>query len=163
MTKESKHTKMKWQLLNSQSDKIRFTLISTFFAFILGIYWYTIPIAAENMYFFISAPIATFICSSFGWTWMMKSKKSYTLGNVSALSIIITIVAIFINWEVLAIGRRLTGDHIDYHGVSESIYETFIVTPLFNTYLSLFYVGWVGLILFIMVGMYVIKTSKNKK
>ena len=51
---------MNWIILRTKTDKLRYSIISTIVAFILGLYFYTIPFAAEHIYFFISAPIATF-------------------------------------------------------------------------------------------------------
>lgn len=148
-------------MMKGQSDKNRFTVYSTILALIIGYYWYTVPIAAEHMHFFYSLPISTYLCANLGWKLVIKSKESYTFGNIAALSLILTLTTTYLNWLILAIESRLTGDHIDYNGISESLMTTFVYVPLFNTYISLLVVGYVGVLLFLISGMFVIKTNQS--
>jgi hypothetical protein len=48
------------KIINPMTDRLKFAIISTITSFILGIIAYSVPMAAEHIYFFISAPIATF-------------------------------------------------------------------------------------------------------
>ncbi len=148
--------------MKGKSDRTRYSVYSTFLALILGTYFYSVPIAAEQMHFFYSLPIATYFCAQLGWKLVMKSKESYSFGNIAALSLILTVAVAYLNWMILAIERRLTRDHIDYDGISESIMTTFVYFPLFQTYLSLILVGYVGVILFVLSGFFVIKTKQLK-
>lgn len=58
---------MKYVLLKSKPDKLRFAILATGIAFVLGIIGYTIPIAANHYCFFVSAPLATFLPAYFAW------------------------------------------------------------------------------------------------
>ena len=148
--------------LKGISDKNRYSIYSSFLAFILGIYFYRVPLASEHMNFFYSLPLASFICTQIGWKLVMKTNENYSFSNIAALSLILTITTSFLNWFILAIERRITGDYTDYNGQQESIITTLIYYPFFQTFLSLLMVGFVGVLLFIISGLFVIKTKHIK-
>ena len=155
---------MNRSILSSTIDILRFTYISTFFAFFFGIYWYSIPIASEHIYFFISAPIATFFPCYFIWKWKFKTKEDYKIGNVIEVALILTFITHYLNFVVLGIGRVLchffTGKCTDYTGQTESVLETLTYVSWLRMLISLYYFGLVTLIIFSVIGISIIKTSK---
>lgn len=150
--------------LNSKTDKFRFAFYSTISAFIIGIIGYIIPIAADHIYFFISAPIATFFPCYFIWRWAFKTKENYKIWTTIAVGLILTIITHYLNFVVLGIGRTicyyLTGNCTDYTGQTESVLGTLTYISWLRTLISLYYFGLLTFVLFSAIGIYVIKTSK---
>jgi hypothetical protein len=154
---------MKWTRKYTKIDKLRYSIISTLVAFVLGLFCYTIPIAAEHIYFFISAPIATFFPSYFIWKWTFKTTKDYKIGNVLSVGLILTLITHYLNFVVLGIGRILcyflTGNCTDYTGQTESFLGTLTYISWLRMLISLYYFGLVTLVIYSAVGFYVIKTT----
>jgi hypothetical protein len=151
--------------LKHMKDKYRFAFWSTILAFIIGFICYQIPISSEHIYFFLSLPIATFIPCCFIWKLTFKSPNDYKVGNVVMIGLILTIICHYLNFVVLGLGRllcnSLTGGCTDYTGPKESIlgiltYETFL-----RMLISLYKLGLITWIIFIIIGIYVIKTTKS--
>jgi len=156
---------MNLDLLSSKNDAFRFALFSTIIAFIIGVITYTIPMATEHIYFFISAPIATFLPCYLLWEIAVKRKNDYKISNVILISFGLTIITHYLNFVILGLGRlicySLTGYCADYNGEVEGIIETLTYTSILRALISLFYWGILTLILFIVTGIYIIKTSKK--
>lgn len=154
---------MNWKILRNKTDELRYSVISTIIAFILGLYFYTIPIAAEHIYFFISAPIATFLPSLFLWKWTFKSTKDYKIANILSVSLILTLIIHYLNFAVLGIGRilcyYLTGNRTDLTEQTESLIGTFTYISWLRMRISLYYFGLATFIIISSVGIYVMKTS----
>ncbi len=144
------------------SDHARFAILMTLFAFAFGIYLYTIPIAAEHIYFYISAPIATYFPSYLLWKIFLKNKKDYTIGNIIGLSIALTIIVHYLNFVILDIGR-LIGSIFFKNVESESLFGILTYLSWIRMTVSLYLVGIPTCLLFILVGMYIIKTTRNLK
>ena len=155
--------------IDIKTDRFRFSIISTIFAFIIGLICYFIPIAAEHIYFFLSAPISTFISCYFIWHWTFKSNNDYKIGNVVMIGVILTFICHYLNFVLLGFGRiicnYLTGNYADYTGQTESILGTLTYITFIQILISLYKLGLITWIMFIIVGIYVIKTSTsiNKK
>ena len=154
---------MNWIILRTKTDKLRYSIISTIVAFILGLYFYTIPFAAEHIYFFISAPIATFFPSLFLWKWKFKTTKNYKIGNVLSAALILTLIIHYLNFVVIGIGRilcyYLTGKCTDYTGQTESLLGTLTYISWFRMLISLYNFGFLTFVIVSSVGIYVMKTS----
>ena len=154
---------MNWIILRTKTDKLRYSIISTIVAFILGLYFYTIPFAAEHIYFFISAPIATFFPSLFLWKWKFKTTKNYKIGNVLSVALILTLITHYLNFVLIGIGRilcyYLTGKCTDYTGQTESLLGTLTYISWFRMLISLYNFGFLTFVIVSSVGIYVMKTS----
>ena len=152
----------KWNFSQDLSDHYRFSVISTFVAFILGLYWYTIPIAAEHIYFFVSAPMATFYPCLLMWRKTFKTKNDSRIRNVFALAFFLTLITHYLNFVILGIGQLI----INWFWQTEppeSIIETITYTTWLRMLISLYYFGFITFILFLIIGIYTIKTSKIEK
>ncbi len=157
---------MKKVFCKSKSDAFRFASISAACAFLVGIKGYTISIAADHIYFFISAPIAAFLCSYVFWRLTFKSFKDYKTLNVIALALILTVVTHYLNFVILGLGRlvwyHLTGNGADYSGQVDSLFATITYVGYFSTLISLYYFGLISYILFVLSGLYILRTTKTK-
>lgn len=142
------------------SDYARFATLMALFAFVFGIYWYTVPIAAEHINFYISAPIATYFPSYLLWKIFLKSKKDYTIGNIIGLSILLTIIVHYLNFVTLGIGR-LIGSIFFKNVETEPFLDTLTFISWLRMAISLYYVGIVTCILFVLTGLYIVKTAKK--
>jgi len=154
-------------ILHSKSDKIRFAYISTFFAFISGLIAFSIPIALDHIYFFISAPLATYLPSYWFWKTNIKSEKDYKPLNIILLGLGLTVTVHYFNFVILGIGNILCfylfGKCTNYAGNVDSILGTLTYISFLRTFISLYYWGLFTLILFIISGLYVARTSKKNK
>ncbi len=155
---------MKRVFLGKKPDEVRFAIVSIIFAFLQGIIAYLIPIAAEHICFFISAPLAIILPSYFLWKVTFKSKKNYNLGNVFIVSFFLTLFSHYLNFVFLGLGRlicyNLTGNCTDFIGEVESLFETVTYLSFFRTAISLYYWGLITLIVNILIGLYILRTSK---
>lgn len=151
-------------LFSYESDKFRFAVISTIIAFLLGIIGYKISVAGEHIYFFISAPIATFIPSYLIWNITFQSKKDYKFINVIVIAFILTLVTHYLNFVILGLGRLvcyyLTGNCTDYTGEVESLLGTLTYYSFLRTIISLYYWGPITFGFFILSCLYVLRTAK---
>ncbi len=154
-------------LLFSKSDRLQFAILSTTFAFTLGIIAYTIPMAAEHIYFFISAPIATFFPSYLIWKLIFKKEKDYKIGNIIVIAIILTVLTHYLNFVILGLGRLicyyLIGNCTDHTGEVESLIGTLTYYSFLRTGISLYYWGVLSLGLYITIGLYVMKRTRITK
>jgi hypothetical protein len=150
--------------LKDKTDSIRFAFISANLAFILGIIFYLIPRASEHIYFFVSAPIATFFSCYYIWMWTFKTTKDYKIANVVMAGLLLTVICHFLNFVLLGFGRSisnfLTGN---YTLETESFLGTLTYFSFIRTLVSLYTFGVFTWIMFTMTGIYVMKTSKSVK
>ncbi len=163
MTKHTGHKLKEFLLLKGFSDRTRFTIYTTFFSIILGYYWYSLPGYGEANNYFYSIPLATLLSAPLGWKLMMKNADGYSFGTIVAQSLILTVVVIQLTFLILAFERRITGDHINSDGTSESLVTTFLTIPFFQMLISLFYYGYVGVLTFFAIGWFVAKTTQQVK
>lgn len=154
---------MKWIRTLFKIDNLRYSVISTMVAFVIGLYCYYIPIAGEHIYFFISAPIATFFPSYFIWNWTFKTTKDYKIGNILSVALILTSITHYLDFVVLGIGRELCylliGKYTDYISQPESFLSTLTYLSWGRMLISLYYFGLVTFVTFSVVGIYIMKTS----
>ena len=155
---------MRIKLLDSYSDKIKFTILSTAFAFIVGLIGYSIPITAEHINFHISAPLATILPSYFVWKKVFKTKSDYKISSLIAVGLILTLITHYLNFVILGIGRlicyQFTGNCTDYTGEVESLLGTLTYFSFLRALITLYKVGIITWFLFITAGIYVKRTSK---
>lgn len=152
--------------LTSKPDKLRFATLTSIFSFVLGIIAYLTPITSEHFYFFISAPLATFIASYFAWHITFKTNEDYRTGNVVAIGILLTVASHYLNFVLLGLGRfiayHITGNST-YVGASDSLASILIYISFFQTIISLYYFGIITIALFIFSGLIVMRTSGKEK
>lgn len=146
------------------TNQLKFAVISTIIAFILGLIIYMISIAGEHIYFFLSAPIATFFPAYFIWKRIFKKSTDYKINNIVGVSVILTIVTHYLNFVVLGLGRLvcyyLTGGCTDYNGEVESLFGTLTHISLLRMLISLYSWGLISLVLYILIGVYMMRTHK---
>jgi hypothetical protein len=69
----------------------------------------------------------------------------------------------YLNFVVLGLGRLicyyLTGECADYNGEVESLFGTLTYFSFLRTLISLYYFGLISLGLYILIGIYVMRTS----
>lgn len=150
-----------WTKFQRLRDHVKFATITTLVAFILGLYWYTIPFAADHIYFFISAPIATYFPSLLAWKLTFKSQNGFKIGRVIGLSVMLTLLCHYLNFVVLGVGRlieSLFSDNVE----GESLFETVTYISWLRMTISLYHVGLITLILFVLTGVFVIKSSTKE-
>ena len=154
-------------IFHSKSDKIRFAIISTFFSFISGLIAFSIPIALEHIYFFISAPLATYLPSYWFWKTNIKLEKDYKPLNIILLGLGLTVTVHYFNFVILGIGNILCfylfGKCTDYTGNVDSLLGALTYISFLRTFFSLYYWGLFTLILFTISGLYVARTSNEKR
>lgn len=151
------------KFINPPTDDLRFANYTTIVAFITGLVAYSIPMAAEHIYFFISAPLAAWLTGYLIWKFVFKRATDYKTGNLIGVAVVVIPFIHFLNFLILNFGRiicyHLTGSCVDYSGHPLSISEAFLFSfP--QTLISLYKIGWITLPAFIFIGIYVLKTSK---
>lgn len=142
-------------------DNSKFAIIMSFVAFLFGLYWYTIPMAAEHIFFFISAPIATYFPSLIGWKITFKSSKDYKIGNLIGLSVILSPIVHYINFVVLYIVRLFQSVFSQYVE-TETLLGSLTYLTFLRMMISLYLVGLITVLTFILTGIYVFKTQKTE-
>jgi len=149
----------------SKSKSFQFAFLTTAFAFILGIIAYTIPFASSHIYFFISAPIATFIPAYFIWLKSFKTVNDNKKTKLLSISISLTIISHYLNFVILGIGRLLcnylTGGCTDYSGEVESLIGTLTYISILQTSISLYYWGILSFSLIFVSGLFIFKINNT--
>ncbi len=73
------------------ADRVRFAAYTTTPGLLLGVYLFTVPLAAGHVYFFISLPLAVWVSAWFGWKLAMKPEDRHSLLTLLGLSIWLTL------------------------------------------------------------------------
>lgn len=150
---------------SSQKDRLKYGWLSALFAFMFGIYGYTLSFAGEHIYFFIPAPIAAFIVNYLLWHWTFKTKSDFKMGNVVSIGIIGVPVIHYFTFLLMGFGRiicyRLTGNCTDYTGQPDSI-PGVLGFSVVQMLIAIYKTGIITFPIGIAIGIYVLKTSKVK-
>jgi ABC-type phosphate transport system permease subunit len=151
-------------LFSSDKDWLRYGLCSSVWALFVGLYGYSVPIAASHIYFFLATPFAAFIACSLIWKWTFRPGEKYRVLDVATVSLISTALAHFLTFVILdAAGKTcyfLTGNCTDYSGGNT---YSFIFDSLLQAFVSTQVIGVVTFPLGFITALYVMKTSVQNK
>lgn len=149
-----KHRTLSRLLIIDRPGRVRFTAYTAALGLLLGGYLYTVPFAADHMYFFISLPLAAAVSAWFGWKWASNPKDRYTLPHIVGLAVLLTIASTWLNWVILGVVHNMMGN-----GWSGSWRAAIVYIPTVQTALSLWMMGWLGILLYSVCAWLVVKTS----
>lgn len=151
---------MKFELIPyflNLKDYKQFAFLMTLIIFIFGIYWYSIPIAASHLPFYISAPLATYPTSKILWKIIFKKSRDYTYLNLLGLSVILTIISTYLNFLILDIIELIKTGKIN------PLLNSISITAVIRMFVSFYYVGILNIFLAFFVGMIIFMTSKHTR
>ncbi len=147
----------------SEKDWFKYGLASSVFAFLVGLYGFTVSIAAEHIYFFVPAPIAAFIVSGLMWKWTFKKKDDYKVGNVISVGLIGIPIIHYLTFVLMGLGRiicyYLTGNCTDYTGKPDNILYV-MSSSIIQSLITIYKLGIITLPSGILIGLYIMKKSK---
>jgi hypothetical protein len=149
-----KHRTLSRLLIIDRPDRVRFTAYTAALGLLLGGYLYTVPFAAEHMCFFISLPLAAAVSAWFGWKWSTDSKASYTLPHILGLAVLLTLASTWLNWVILGAVQKLMDNSWSPSWLAAVAYILIVQTAL-----SLWMMGWLGILLYSICAWLVVKTS----
>ncbi|MBK6642368.1 MAG: hypothetical protein IPG39_14650 [Bacteroidetes bacterium] len=149
--------------LSSRKDWFKYGLVSAVFAFLVGLYGYSLSIASDRICFFIPAPFAAFLVNGLMWKWTFKKEEDYKVGNVISIALIGTPIIHYFTFVLLGLGRiicyELTGDCTDYSGKPESILSV-LSYSFFQALITVYKSGIITIAIGILIGYFILKSSK---
>ncbi len=135
----------------------QFALLLSFVMFLLGIYWYSVPIASNHLLFFISAPLASYFPAKLLWKITFKHKKHYTYFNLIGLSVILTMISIYLNFFILDIIEFIKHQQI------ETLLNSITLFSMLRIFIAIYYIGLISIASIFITGLFIFKLSNKNK